>query len=549
MSTSRERLKDAAALTLIIVLIAILYGRTLGFGFAYDDDPLIENNPYLKNPGYATAFFLTDMWRLSSMSAISNYYRPLDMFSFYLDYKAWGLDPGRFHLTNLFIFTLASILVYMAIRIITGQVAVSVAGAALFVAHPVSGLAASWISGRNEPLFLIFGLSSFILFLKSSEASTSFRRILLYSLSAIMFALALLSKETALLILPLLAWYDISFSADFSLKRFFKYAVNYIPLALVAAIYLCVRFAALDGSAGIYMRHPENMPLIKCILLTIKSVPYYIKSLIFPFPLQFHALKVPVVYEPGASGIISTAGLLAFLIYYLMRFGLKFRKEIFFLGWAAITSVSVVFVAILMAPRYLIFPLIGLAAFTFLFLERTCRKSIFYASALILIISFGAASYTVTSHWKDNKTLLDLMVKVYPNDVVVHWQLGSVYSLRGDYYNAIREYKEALNIDEGFSMARFNLGHAYYKTGKIYEAVVEFNKIAVSDPSMPQVHQALAVIYKERDMLRKAIEMVIYELSLCTADYELMMNLLAELYERDGQYKNASTITKLILKY
>ncbi|MFA4981953.1 MAG: tetratricopeptide repeat protein [Candidatus Omnitrophota bacterium] len=548
MLKASELLKECGILLLIAAAVTALYGHALGFGFAYDDDPLIETNPYIKDPGYIGSFFLTDMWRLSRFPASANYYRPLDMLSFYLDHAAWGLNARMFHLTNILLFILTSLLVYTVIRAVSGSRLASILGTAIFIVHPVSGIAACWISGRNEPLFLIFTLASFLMFRQADNSKSSSGRVFLCAGSAMMFALGLLSKEAALFLLPLLAWHDYCFTCDFSVKRILKKLINYLPLFVVAVVYLWARYVALEGASGIYIRHPKEMPLATCLALTLKSIPYYIKSALFPFPLEFQALKIPVVPSPDLAGIAATICLICFLLHYGFRYGLSFKKEVFFLGWAAITSANVLFVAILMGPRFLLFPLIGIAGFSGIFAAGR-KKLIIYGVTLALIISMAVSSYCNTLHWKDNSTLLELMVKKYPKDPIIIYQIGCAYSLRNDLPSAIAKYKEALDIQWDVKEARFNLAHAYFNLGRFDDAITEFEELAKHNGLMPQIHQALAVIYEKKDLYGKAIKEVQYELSLGTPEYAKMLLFLYQLYEENGESPKALRIRKLLLNY
>jgi tetratricopeptide (TPR) repeat protein len=67
----------------------------------------------------------------------------------------------------------------------------------------------------------------------------------------------------------------------------------------------------------------------------------------------------------------------------------------------------------------------------------------------------------------------DALKKIQANqeNEAIEWKnKGNDYFKRGDYENAIQNYKNALDIDPNFSDAWNNLGLAYIKIGKIDEA-------------------------------------------------------------------------------
>ncbi|GJQ58926.1 MAG: tetratricopeptide repeat protein [Candidatus Scalindua sp. AMX11] len=130
------------------------------------------------------------------------------------------------------------------------------------------------------------------------------------------------------------------------------------------------------------------------------------------------------------------------------------------------------------------------------------------------------------------------LLKLYPNDYEIHNNLGSVYQEWGNFDSAITEYRKAINLDPNYSMARYNLGVALYKKGDLQAAMKEFKIILEAnpkdvrcitylgvlskklnhpdrarrffeealtiDPTHPEAHYNLAVIFEEHDVNRAA---------------------------------------------
>jgi Tfp pilus assembly protein PilF len=549
-----EFLKECIVVFIIAVFAAALYSYTLGFGFVWDDDHLIVNNPYIKNAEYIPAYFVTDMWRLSASPRQSLYYRPFYMALFSLEYAVWGLNAKMFHLINILFLTLASLLLYSFIRDISGSRTASLLSALLFISHSVTAQAVSWISAITEFMVLIFLLSAFIMFKKAMDAVSEKKRIILYAGSVSMFAFALLSKESAIFFIPLLMWYGYCVISKFNLKTLFKNIKDYTPYVLVLFLYAWTRNFVFGPLGWVCVRDPAGLPLPTTLLMTFKSIPFYVKSMIFPLGIEIQALKIPVVPPLDFAGAASVAALALFLIWYVLKYGTSRKDEVFFLGWAAIAFVPILLTATLMGSRFLVFPIVGILAFLSLFFTRLTfkmppvRKVLCYTAFAIVLVLCAFSSYRSTLCLKDDRALLKMMVSNHPEDADVHYNIGYLYSKDDNLKPAISEYKEVLRIDPTHKRARFNLAHAYYSLGDMDKSAAEFKELLRQDASMPYVHQALAVICDKKGHREEAIKEVKEELSLNPPDYPKMLEFLAYLYEKGGQGNESTKIARLAMR-
>jgi len=83
---------------LLISLAVVVYLNTLGNAFAYDDVPIIVNNPTVHQLDWS-ALWLRGYWSHIS-SGIGNY-RPLTVSTFAVEYRLWGEHPAGYHLVNI----------------------------------------------------------------------------------------------------------------------------------------------------------------------------------------------------------------------------------------------------------------------------------------------------------------------------------------------------------------------------------------------------------------------------------------------------------------
>jgi hypothetical protein len=137
------------------------------------------------------------------------FYRPWPrVFMFFAQWRLFGWDAGTFHLVSIALQAFNGCLVYWLMNQIFQRGLLAGITAVLFVSHPASFLAVYWISGIQDLSMTAFLLLSLWLYLKGREAGGG-ARAWFKAFSVTAFALALLSKETALVgvfLLPLVDW-------------------------------------------------------------------------------------------------------------------------------------------------------------------------------------------------------------------------------------------------------------------------------------------------------------------------------------------------------
>lgn len=203
------------------------------------------------SPVLATGFNADDfliLWRIKEIEAAAEplgyfkfafyeYFRPIGFLSFALDWRIWGPEPFGFHLTSLLLHVANALLVLRFASQVLPP-AGAAASAALFALHPASHEAVYWTAARFDLLATFFFLLSLDWLTRANG-----RRPLLGGLA---FALALLSKESAvalLLIVP--AWHI--FVARLPWPKVLRHL---LPMAAVAVLYAALRVVAADLDAA-----------------------------------------------------------------------------------------------------------------------------------------------------------------------------------------------------------------------------------------------------------------------------------------------------------
>src|SRR5260370_24192732 len=113
---------------IIVVLVWIVFGQTLGHDFVnYDDKTYVYGNSLvnagLSWHGLAQAFADTQ----------TNNWHPLTIISHMIDCQLYDLKAGGHHFTNVLLHTMAAVLLLLFLREVTGHFCRSAFVAALFV--------------------------------------------------------------------------------------------------------------------------------------------------------------------------------------------------------------------------------------------------------------------------------------------------------------------------------------------------------------------------------------------------------------------------------
>jgi hypothetical protein len=209
-------------------LAILLYLPALWTGFSADDFFILSRLQDTGGLRHPLTYFQTSFF---------GYYRPLGFVSAALDWQLWGGHPAGFHLTSIFLHALNTILVYVLGRRLCDRTCALI-GAVLFATHPAAHEAVYWMAARFDLLATLFTLCALTLL--------SRERPLERVLGLTAFALALLSKESAIALVVLTVAEDVIVH-----RRDWLAAVRrLLPVAGVAAGYVLVRVQVPDLAAA-----------------------------------------------------------------------------------------------------------------------------------------------------------------------------------------------------------------------------------------------------------------------------------------------------------
>jgi tetratricopeptide (TPR) repeat protein len=175
----------------LVGLVALVHGRSVGFGFVYDDRWTILDNPVVTAPGGLARLLGASLGRANVPDAG----RPLMLASVTLDWTVVGPRPWLFHLHNLVLHAAVACLGFLTLQRYGVARIMAALAAAIFAVHPLLVEPVAVINYREDLLAALFGL----LALRLAVTTRPFGW-----LAAALAALAAVAAKENAMLLPLL---------------------------------------------------------------------------------------------------------------------------------------------------------------------------------------------------------------------------------------------------------------------------------------------------------------------------------------------------------
>ncbi|MFA5322019.1 MAG: hypothetical protein WC373_05040, partial [Smithella sp.] len=175
-------------LIIYIVLTALtfaVYWQVNQFDFINFDDNIYVSENNIIQSGLTPQGFL---WAFSSK--YFGLWNPLVWISFMFDHQFYGLHAGGYHMTNLILHILSTLLLFWLFNRMTGALWPSAFVAAFFALHPLHVESVAWIAERKDVLSAFFWMLTLCLYVYYVEKPDIKRYLLVFC----GFVLALMSK-------------------------------------------------------------------------------------------------------------------------------------------------------------------------------------------------------------------------------------------------------------------------------------------------------------------------------------------------------------------
>jgi protein O-mannosyl-transferase len=309
--------KDYTYLFLFLIG-CVPYLNTLRNGLVYDDLDQVVSNPFILNSHHLWDIFTKSIWSFKTASPAVTYFRPMMNVTFLGLHKLYGNVASGYHIFNLVLAGWIVCLVFAATVRWTKNKPLALMTAVIFALHPIHSETVAWISDVTDLEVSLFALLIFWSYLALNDSrSYSWPRQLGI---AGLFVLALLSKEIAIVVPPVMLVFEHFYREDRERTTSLQKVQRYAGLWLVLGSYFVYRRIIL-GAAGA-ASHRQGMSAWETILSGFQLFSHYIYKLFWPYNLEAFYVFTPSrhIWEPAVL-----VGIAAFLL--LVSAALILRKS------------------------------------------------------------------------------------------------------------------------------------------------------------------------------------------------------------------------------
>ena len=428
-------MKERLLVGLLLAAVALVYCNTLVNQFAMDDELYIMRNVQVTDPS---------LHRLLSLSQFSNVFRPVTFATLALNWALSGAEPLGYHLLNLILHLGVTWLLYILLQGLLGYSpegkTVAFVAALLYAVHPIHTEAVTWAVGRAELLAAGFLFAGWILHLRDRPIE-----------SLACFALAMLSKESAVAFFPLVLL------GDYTIGKW-KPRLRYTLAASLTLLYLGILWEVQGGRLGRPEISMVDNPLAYLptgwrILNALRVAWKYVALQIYPAVLScdYSFNQIPLYRDwrhtlPAALAAAAAAGAWIWALR-KRHAGWALAGGIYFAGFAASANILVPTGTIL-GERLAYLPSAGFCLLLALGWNQLRLKKEMLAWGLLGAVVLVLSVRTVARNrdWKDAFALYSSAVRAVPNDSKMHANLAGQYFIRNQLDLAAGEYQIALRI-------------------------------------------------------------------------------------------------------
>ncbi|MGA9111573.1 MAG: tetratricopeptide repeat protein [Smithella sp.] len=553
INISPDRKKLIVYIVLAVVTLAVFWQVNQYDFINFDDYFYVTENSHIQSG------ITLDGIRWAFSTRYFELWHPLLWLSFMFDYQFHGLNAGGYHVTNLILHILSTLLLFWLFCRMTGALWKSAFVAALFALHPLHVESVAWIAERKDVLSAFFWMLTLCLYVYYTEKPVIKR----YLLVVFSFVLALMSKPmvvTLPVIMILLDYWPLC-------RLQSRKDVTSMPEVMPVSINKGKKKNKLNKEALKKNTSPPRVqkvsePRIAGIIpiwQLKEKIPFFVLSIIMviitlynpntpdmpdspgfkQFPLISRLANAPVAcvtylektlwphnmaaFYPFPDQIplwqIMGASLLILIITTAVIVMIK-RLPYLFAGWMWFSITIAPVIGILqvsisapyaMADRYHYLPSIGLAVMLAwgipaLISNEAIRKKIILPVGIAAIAILAFLTWQQCGYWKDSMDLWNHTLKVTDYNWLVYNNRGVIYYDLGNYNQAIEDYNRAIEIKPDYAMAYDNRGNAYSSLGNYRQAIEDYNGAIKIKPGYAIAYNNRGIAYGNLGQYQHAIE-------------------------------------------
>lgn len=486
---------------LIGAIPLLLYLPTLRFEFVYDDTSQIVGNPLIQSWKNLPLLFHTDVWRFQNPLVVGSFWRPVFMAWLLLNHSLFGLRTWGWHAAAVAVYLVSVYLVYRLVRRLSGDPWLAAMASLLFAVHPAHLETVAWVSGSTDSLLSVFVLGSLLCLVRGCENAGA-RRWGWLLCSLLLFALALLTKETAIIEPVLVAAYLLLFHRT-DRHRFVRLAFGTVGAFLLTTVaYLLARRSVLGALSHSYL----HMTFADALLTVPSVLWFYLKHLLWPVGLSVIYDAAPVIHLGWRNFWLPLLALAVVTIVLILYF-VRTRERIAAFGalLLILPLIPALYVPALepgnfLHDRYLYFPSIGFSMILASALRRIrfVRARVFGLPAAqvgivaIMVVAGAAATSSQQVFWANDILLFSRAAEIAPANETAFTNLGTALAVRGHRKEARFAFEQVIRRNPNSWRAQYDLGLSYFVDGKYLEAEIYLQKAVELNPLEGDPAAALA---------------------------------------------------------
>jgi len=510
---------------LLLVLGSLVYWNHLQNPFQFDTVAYINNEHRLDN--------IDEQLDINFLKK-QVFQRGLLQISIALNARLDGIRPLGYHLVNLVLHLINSLLIYF----ITCKAwhyfrlggyhpkeceihLISLFTAMLFLLHPIQTESVVYIMSRSEVFAGTFYLSAFFLFQTCFDQENPSKRglkVFAFLFIPIAFVLGFSVKQTVITLpMMLFLYFALGKSPDSLLLRFLNKRKLEIGFVLTIILFLLFKKLLTDES---FLIGPSTAGQDIGRLNYIFTQPsvilfYYLKLIIFPINLNLDP-DIQLVTQWWSwrfwSGFVAIAGSFYF------SYRVKETRFLFFLVlWFLIVispSSSIITLSDLAAEHrtylasYAIYAILAIIIYIIsqLAFSGRSKKRKFLLLIVSILISVLFCSLTIQRNkiWASEVSLWSDTLKKSPNKIRPMINLARAHTTVGTFDLAVDYYEKVMALNPNIFATNFNLGNLYLKNGREKDALDLLKTAALLGPKIPEVHGLLGEIYLQKKQIKLA---------------------------------------------
>jgi len=547
---SPARVLHLCAALIVVIFTFIIYSNTFNVPFLFDDQLNIAENPYIRitelSPAQISRAAFQDKFQLRFLSNLT----------FGLDYYFHGLDRKWMHAENIALHAAAGVILFFIVYCMiplavsapmgeNSRVTVSALAALLWAAHPAHTQAVTYLVQRQTVMATAAALASFLLYIRARD-SHGRRAVFLYGFCLVALFVSGTSKEIGWTTLFYLVLFELLFKRgekESGPARRNIIAVGFLAFFLAAVITAAL---ILTGILPAYLDSYDTLgygPFGR-LMTEARVVVSYLVTLLYPHPVRLAIDQEVIASRSLISPWTTMPAILTVACTVVFSYHAR-RKKPFFafagLGFlVALAPESTLIPVELMydhrmylASLFIIPP--AVAAIT---LKADPKRSV--PLFLLIALLLGVLTHSRNrdwdsglSIWKDSirkspglarpwsnycaaligegryKAAQLACVHAYnrdPEEVITRVNMAVIYFHLNRPAMAEVVFEEAIKMNPGSALARYNYG-AFLETEDRYsEAVIEYKKALDADAFHRRARFRRAVLLRQMSKTDAAFE-------------------------------------------